>query len=109
MIQAYINYPNPHVRIHARDSCSTIQQQRKERQRVVELTPRTLSEELLRFQSKHYRFSAEKSINDMWLRVEFGDEEFEVAIVQHIRNILAQWYRPFANVPVDTHCERGRG
>jgi len=104
MIQAYINYPNPHVRVHGSYSCSTIQQHQKEGQRIIELTPRSISEEFLRFESGHYKFGAEQSINDMWLRVEFKDRIFEVAVVRYVQSILARRYSPFRDVVVDTHC-----
>ena len=32
MLKAYINYPNPHVTIHANAECSRIQQQHKQEQ-----------------------------------------------------------------------------
>ena len=105
MIQAYINYPNSHVRVHGSDSCATIQQHQKEGQRIIALTPHAISEELLRFESGYYRFGAEQSINDMWLRVEFKDRTFEVAVVRYVQSILAQRYSRFRNIVVDTHCE----
>jgi hypothetical protein len=104
MIAAYINYPNPHVTVHAAAECARIQQHRKTQQRVLKLTASTLSSELERCESKHYPFGADQSTNDMWLHVDFGDPEFERAVVAHILRILASHYRRFARVVVDEHC-----
>jgi hypothetical protein len=104
MLTAYINYPNAHVTIHAALDCANIQQQDKQDQRVIRLSTETLSPELARFEAKEYRFGSDQSTNDMWLYVDFSDAQFERAVVEHIRRILAQYYSPFARVRIDEHC-----
>lgn len=103
MLSAYINYPNAHVSIHSAADCTTIQQQRKADQRLVRLNPRSLSGELLKFESE-YRFASEQRLNDMWLELDFGDAEFERALVEHIRKCLARRYTPLSRVNVSAHC-----
>ena len=104
MLKAYINYPNPHVTIHANAECSRIQQQHKQEQRVVRLEVRSLSLELQRFSAQEYQFGAEAETNDMWLELDFSDPVFEKAVVEYVRSILALHYSPFARVSVDEHC-----
>jgi hypothetical protein len=104
MISAYINYPNPHVTIHANDGCGNVQQQHKQGQLNVLLNRKTLSSELERFESKFYKFGADQSTNDMWLTVDFSDSKFERAVVEYIRQLLASNYSPFARVTVNEHC-----
>jgi hypothetical protein len=103
MLSAYVNYPNAHISVHSAAGCASIQQQRKTDQRVVQLDPRTLSGELLKFEEEH-RFASEQRLNDMWLLVNFGDIEFERAVVEHVRKVLARRYKPFAQVEVSSHC-----
>lgn len=104
MLTAYINYPNPHVTIHAALNCGNIQQQHKQDQRVIRLNTATVSTALARFEAKEYRFGADKTTNDMWLYVDFADIEFERAVVEHIRRILTRHYSPFRRVQIDEHC-----
>lgn len=40
----------------------------------------------------------------MWLQLDFGDSEFERALVEHIRKLLARRYTPLSRVKVSTHC-----
>ena len=103
MLSAYINYPNSHVSVHSANDCAHIQQRRKPDQRVVRLDPRTLSAELLKFESE-YRFASEQRLNDMWLQLDFSDAAFERAVVEHIRKLLARRYTPFSRVAVSSHC-----
>lgn len=104
MIAVYINYPNPHITIHASSTCGNVQQQHKEGQRKVVLNTTTLSLELERFENKFYKFGADQSTNDMWLAVDFSDAGFERAVVEYIRRVLARSYSPFGRVSVSEHC-----
>jgi hypothetical protein len=104
VLKAYVNYPNSHVTIHRHGDCSSIQQQRKPEQRVVRLETSTLSSELKKFEQKQYTFAADASRNDLWLEVDFGDLEFERAVVAYVKKILASHYTPFARASIDTHC-----
>lgn len=109
MLKAYINYPNPHITIHADAECPTIQQQHKQGQRVVELRVATLSAELERFAAKEHRFAPNPDANDMWLNVEFGDPAFEWAVIEYVRRLLRRHYTPFARIKVDEHCQAPAG
>jgi hypothetical protein len=104
MIMAYINYPNPHISIHGNSACSSIQMQGKKGQRIARLDNSTISSQLKRFSAKDYRFGAQAEINDMWLDLNFGDVEFEVAVINYIKRILGGHYRPLASAKVDRHC-----
>ena len=104
MLKAYINYPNPHVTIHVNAGCAAIQQQHKKDQRVVRFDIGSLSRELNRFAMKEYQFGAQAETNDMWLELNLGDNKFEKALVDYVRTLLAQHYKPFSRVKVDEHC-----
>jgi hypothetical protein len=104
-MKVYVNYPNPHITIHADRNCGSLHQQHKENQRVVSIDRSTLSSELIRFAEKGYRFGAQAENNDMWLDVSFQDDAFERAVVEYIRKLLAQYYSPFAKAKVDQHCQ----
>jgi hypothetical protein len=104
MLLAYINYPNPHVTIHANLTCSSVKKHDKENQRVVHLKVSSLSRELGNFEKKEYQFGATPEINDMWLKVDFDDFEFERAVVEYVRKILSRHYTPFARVKIKQHC-----
>jgi hypothetical protein len=104
MLKVYINYPNPHITVHSDGECPRIQQQHKQRQRIVRLDVATLSAELKRFMAKNYRFGSAPDTNDMWLDVDLGDPVFERAVVEFVQKLLAQHYDPFGRIKVDQHC-----
>ena len=104
MLSAYINYPNAQVTVHRDGSCASVRQRNKEGQRTVRLNIRTLSSELGKFSDKAYRFASEADLNDMWLDVDFNDETFERSVVDYVRSLLGQHYKPFAGVKVSGHC-----
>jgi hypothetical protein len=104
MLMAYINYPNHRITIHENARCTSVQQQRKSGQRVVRFDIESISRELGRFVTKEYTFGAQPDTNDMWLEVDFGNGVFETALVEYVRALLAQHYRPFAGVKLEGHC-----
>ena len=104
MLQAYFNYPNARVTIHAGANCSTIEQQHKDGKRKVRLTLDTLSVELSRFSSGQYKFASTSSLNDMWLAVDLGSPEYERATIAYIRDVLGRRYAPFARITLVEHC-----
>jgi len=104
MTHVYINYPNPKIRLHCQSTCGDIGKMRKSSQRHVRLDSSSISFELQRFRAKAYPFSADKTANDMWLEVDFGDLQFERAVVEHIRGLVGAHYSPFAAITIDQHC-----
>ncbi len=103
MIHVYVNYPNPRASAHSDASCSRIQQAHKENQRVVEVTRANLGRELDRAESE-YRFGSTHDLNDLWMKIDLGDTEFEHAVAQHVLVLLGRRYRPFSNVKLERHC-----
>ncbi len=106
MIRAYINYPNPHITIHADTSCGNVHQQHKQNQRVISIDQASLTSELKHFSDKDYRFGSQAEINDMWLIIDLEDDTFERAVVEHILKFLSKHYSPFERVAVDEHCRK---
>lgn len=48
-------------------------------------------------------FNAQAGYNDMWLEVDFNNQDFETAVVWYIKELLGNHYRPFKLAPVNTH------
>jgi hypothetical protein len=90
MLHAYINSPQPKVVIHPDPSCPRIQMNAKPGQRVVRINVESLSEEIGRFKNKEYRFAADATNNDMWIEVDFGDADFEAAIIEYVRRLIGK-------------------
>lgn len=107
MIHVYINYPNTHISIHKSTSCGHIQQQRKASQRVIRLNSETIDREMDKFSGKFYRFAAEKTLNDMWLILDFEHEVTALGIVADVKALLERHYSPFRRVKPVVHCEIG--
>ena len=103
MIHVYINYPNTRASAHSEGSCSRIQQAHKHNQRVIEITRSSLGGELVRLESD-VQFGSSQSVNDVWLRIDLGDIEFEHAVAKHVLVLLGRRYRPFASVELERHC-----
>jgi hypothetical protein len=104
MLQAYLNYPNPKIRVHAQPNCSEIGKMKKAGQRHVVIDDKSISAELQKFAAKVYRFNADASSNDMWLSVDFNDPAFEQAVIEHVQRLVGAHYTPFAPVKIDHHC-----
>src|SRR6266478_4425668 len=103
MLRAYVNYPEPHITLHADSACGNIKQQHKQNQRRVLLEIETLSTELRRFADKEYRFGATPETNDLWLELEFANPEFERSVVEYIHTLLGRHYKPFARIRTNQH------
>jgi hypothetical protein len=104
MLQAYMNYPNPKIRVHGQSSCAEIGKMKKAGQRHVLINNGSIGPELQKFASKAYRFNADAANNDMWLSVDFGDHVFEAAAVTYVQRLVGGYYGPFSSVTIDRHC-----
>lgn len=104
MLWAYFNYPNSKIRIHGQEDCSEIGKMQKVGQRSVQVDRTSISPELQKFSIKTYRFAADPTSNDLWLLVNFGDSDFEAAVVEYIQRLLAADYSRFRTVRIDRHC-----
>ncbi len=102
-MHAYFNYPNKHVTLHA-TGCGRVQQEHKINQRRIHLTFDALGEELQRFVKQEHAFASQAANNDMWLEFDFGDREFEEAVVAFIQRLLGQRYSAFRNCKPEWHC-----
>jgi len=103
MIHVYVNYPNTRASAHSDGACARIQQAHKHNQRVIEITRSSLGRELARAESD-LRFGSSQDVNDVWLRIDLGDIEFEHAIARHVLVLLGRRYRAFATVQLERHC-----
>ena len=104
MLKVYFDYPNARVSVHHDPNCSRIQVMHKLDQRQCRIDIASISAELQKFRSKEYRFASKPALNDMWLEVDFQDEEFEMAVLSHIRRLLGQHYKSFSDSSLEIHC-----
>ena len=105
MINVYINYPNPHIKIHADSNCGNIQQHHKQNQKVIKIDRASLSRELLIFAAGDYKFAPNAELNDMWIEVDLEDKKFECSVIDYIWQLLAKKYSPFQGIRIDEHCQ----
>ena len=103
MIKTYLNYPNYHISAHTDMSCNAIQKMDKAVQRTISFDPNTFSSEIVRFIRKEHRFASQSEFNDMWLYIDFGNRNFETAVLNYI-HILLEKYKPFAQTDIEWHC-----
>jgi len=102
MTSAYINYPNPHITIHFDTSCPQIQKMRKVNQRRLVLSRDTFDDGLRELST--LRLRAEAGFNDLWLTVDFGNQDFEEAVVRYAREVLGKRYSPLKKCRMVSHC-----
>ena len=103
MIKAYFNYPDPHVTLHTDQRCPEIGKNKTPNQRHVLVNLTSIASAIQNLSSKSFRFAADPSRNDLWLSVDFGDREFEEAVVEYIRRQFASRYKPFKMVKSERH------
>jgi hypothetical protein len=101
-MEVYINYPNPHISIHANNQCSQVRKRLKEGQRVVVISPRNLGEILCKFARREFRFSSGED-NDMWLDVSLDSPEQEEGLVYIVQALLGRHYSRLRRAPVEHH------
>jgi hypothetical protein len=104
MLMVYLNYPMSRVSVHHDPNCSTIRVMNKPNQRICRINARSISAELENFKQKRYRFQATAELNDMWLEIDFTDEEFEMDVLRRIHRLLGQHYKPFRDCRIEVHC-----
>src|SRR5437899_5571731 len=104
MLKIYVNYPNAKVSVHRDPSCGAIQKMAKPGQRLVRIDPTSISAELQRFRAKGYTFAANPAGNDMWLGTDFGDTDFEAAVIAYVHRIIGKHYSRLAQVAIENHC-----
>jgi len=104
MLKAYLNYPNPKVSTHRDPTCGAIGKMQKGGQRRVRINPTTLSSEIQGFARKEYRFASDATANDMWIELDFGDAEFERAVLAYIHRLVSRHCTRFGEVSIEHHC-----
>lgn len=97
MTAVYINYPNPHFSVkHGKTAAAGFKHDKPSR-RMVTIDRTTFAEAMSPFINGEFRFAAEADLNDVWLEIDFGDHEFELAIVKYVQRLLGSRYKPLAN------------
>jgi hypothetical protein len=76
----------------------------KQDRRVIVINTQTFSQEIQKFSKNEYKFASESSFNDMWLKVDFEDNDFEKSVINYIVKLLKDFHKPFNNLKIETHC-----
>lgn len=103
MIKVYFNYPTSRVTVHGDPSCPHIRKQSKPSPRIIVLDPTTFSAEIIQFINKQHKFASAPTSNDMWLDINFDDQQFEVAVAQYVLELLKH-YKRFRGSHLAKHC-----
>jgi len=93
------------VSTHGNTACARVQQGQKAGQRRLAINPATFAAEHGRLASAAYDFGSTAAVNDMWLEIDFGDRDFELAIVAFIQRLLGARYAPLGRAQIERHCE----
>jgi hypothetical protein len=105
MIYAYINYPVPHMTIHKTPACGMIHREGYPTdRREVLINQRNVPQVLQAFSNNEYRFAAQRRFNGIWLKIDLGDQESEIATANRIFSILSAQYPPFKGKIPKIHC-----
>ena len=84
----YLNYPSNVATIHKNIKCNSIQAREKPAQRTIEINVNNLSSVLDDFKKELYPLGSTASNNDLWISLDFGNEQFEEAVIKFIVSIL---------------------
>lgn len=96
MTSVYIDYPVPHFSIQHGVSATSRMRQIKPERRLITINLENLSLELARFADREIPFAAFAAQNDLWLDIDLGNEEFEIAVIKYIQFHLGKRYKPLA-------------
>lgn len=105
MIAVYINYPNKRFSIHRNSAVNEKQISEKVNQRVLKINISNLSDYLMKFKQSKYKFESSQKFNDMWLEINFGNINFEVAVAEYILFLLGKRYKPFRETEPEYHLD----
>ena len=103
MIAVYLNYPNKRFSIHTGSTVEEKQKLGKTNQRVIKININNLSEYFQSFESQRYKFKSSREYNDMWLEINLGNMDFEIAVAMHIVHLLGKKYKPFRGIKPKYH------
>ncbi len=104
MLMVYLYAPRSRISAHRDSNCSRIQVMNKPNQRKCRIDVANISTELQKFANKQYKFQSTASLNDLWLEIDLGDEDFERAVLGYILRLLGQHYKPFTKGRIRFHC-----
>jgi hypothetical protein len=104
MINVYLNYPNSIATIHQTSDCPRIHQHHTQNQRRLKIDLLTIETVLKTIMDGELEFRSEQGLNDVWLEIDFGDLEFEIAVIKFILRQLGKQYAPFDSLTPDFHC-----
>lgn len=105
MTNAYLNYPNSRMTIHADRTCLQIGKSGKQGQRVMGITRNSFAAAISQLDHKSFQLGSSAPVNDLWLTIDFGDLVFEEAVADYVLRLLRQRYSPLQGVQIKRHCE----
>lgn len=106
MIHVFINSPNPHITIHRNPNCGYIHRHtiKPVQRREMNIYRENLSDSFLIFKNNKFDFRAEAGWNSLWLKLDLGDYDSEMDVVNKIMKYLGGRYTPLANLTPKIHC-----
>lgn len=104
MLYIYINYPGSRFVAHNRATCGFLAPQKKPNQRRLTITAANVETELQNFREIRYKFNSTLGKLDMWIDIELGSYDKEVAVATQIGHCLAEHYKQFRDIQLSVHC-----
>lgn len=103
-MKVYINYPNPHIKIHKQINCGFIHAHRSQNQRMLLVNINNLGEQLSKFIKNEIIFTSKAGLNGLWLDVRLENEDQDRSFVVIVQALLGIKYQPLARAEISQHC-----
>ena len=99
MTSIYIDYPIPSFTPKHGVPAEARRVHHKENQRVIKIDARNFSSEIQPFILKQMKFESKAGLSDLYVEIDFDDEQFEMETGKFIQRLLGQRYKPLADAP----------
>lgn len=100
MISVYINYPNKVFSLAHDVSAAERWRHPDSKHRVEPVNFDTLGSFISKLQSGDIKFLPQADFNDLYIEVDFGEDEFDLQVVLYIKRVLGARYKPFRDAEV---------
>lgn len=104
MINVYVNIVNPHIEVHGNKTCGKVMQHKGHTKQHFTIDENTIGDELKRFKNDKYELKNAKGLRGMWLTIDFGDYEFEKALMKHIAKYIGDRYPTLYGAELKIDC-----
>ena len=106
MMALYLFYPTDIATIHKNPNCNLVQMRNKQNQRAIHIDIENLLSTLNDFKKNCYPLGGKVSNNDLWMSIDFGNEEFEEVVLKFIISICQKNLKRNKNKwnTINIHC-----